>query len=250
MAASNVSAKAAQWVGRGEAVDSPWRSVYRVGAWAALTVVICTFIQAAVYILWPPPSFDPSAGAVTDWFALLHKNWLIGLLDLDLLMLIDYPGCLLVFLALYGALRRVSNSWAAIAAALGFTGIAAYFAVNPAFTMLALSHQYGLAATELERTMLVAAGQATLGLFVGSGFNASYILVSVAGLIMSVLMLRSSAFGRRAAWVGIVFYALGLVPATAGTLGLVFSLASLPPMVVWLILVARSLFRLAREEGR
>ena len=98
--------------------------------------------------------------------------------------------------------------------------------------------------------MALAAGQAILAIFQGSAFNVSYELIAVSGLILAVAMLQSHTFGRRTAYVGIVFYALSLVPASAGTVGLVFSLASLVPMVVWLILVARRLWQLAQGEGR
>jgi hypothetical protein len=229
---------------------SPWGGLYRVGAAAAIALVVCTFAQAAVYILWPPPSFLPSATAVVDWFALLRSNWLIGLLNLDLVMLFDYPANLLVFLALCVALRQTNRSLVTVAAALGLAGILSYFAVNPAFSMLSLSGQYAAATGEAERMATVAAGQAVLAVFAGSGFNASYVLIAIAGLIVALTMLQSGTFGRRTAYVGILFYAMNLVPASAGTLGLVLSLSSLVPMIAWLVLLARRLLQLGREEER
>ena len=44
-------------------------------------------------------------------------------------------------LALYGALREVSESFMAVGVALFFVAIAAYFASNTAFEMLSLSDQ-------------------------------------------------------------------------------------------------------------
>ena len=40
-----------------------------------------------------------------------------------------------------------------------------------------------------------------------------------------------------------------LVPPTAGTVGVYLSLASLLPTAVWLVLVARCLYVVSREEG-
>ncbi len=231
-----------------EGAGSRWRTLYRTGAAAGFALVACTAFQAAVFIAWPPPSFQPTASAVQDWFAMLQANWLIGLLNLDLMMLVDYPLNLLFFLALYVALRRSHPSLTTIAAALGLMGLVSYFAANPAFSMLSLSQEYAAAATDADRAMIVAAGQAVLANFEGSAFNTSYVLIAVAGLVMSAAMLKSRIFGKGTAWVGLAFYAMNVVPASAGTLGLVLSLASLVPMVVFLVLVARRLLQLDGEE--
>lgn len=231
-------------------VASSWATLYRIGAVSAIALVTCTFIQAAVFMLWPPPSFLPSAKAVVDWFTMLQQNALVGLLNLDLIMLFDYPASLLVFAALCVALRRANRSLVLVAAALAVTGVVSYFAANPAFAMLALSNEYAAAAGEAERMAAVAAGQAILAVFAGSGFMTSYVLIAVSGLILALTMLQDDTFGRRTAVVGIVFYAMNLVPATAGTLGFVLSMASLLPMIAWLVLVARRLLQLAKQEAR
>ncbi len=242
-----------QVAGRDSAVKaarSSWSGLYRIGAISALALVACTFFQAAVFILWPPPSFLPGASAVTDWFTLLQNNWLVGLLNLDLVMLVDYVASLLLFLALCVALREANRSLVIVAGALTLTGVVSYFAANPAFAMLSLAGQHAAATGEAERMTTVAAGQAVMATFAGSGFNTSYVLIAVAGLVLTVAMLRSNAFDRRTAYVGMVFYAMNLVPASAGVLGFVLSMASLVPMIVWLVLVARRLLWLARQEGR
>lgn len=227
-----------------------WAGLYRIGALSAAALIVCTFFQAAVFMLWPPPSFLPSAQAAVDWFALLQSHWLVGLLNLDLVMLFDYPASLLLFLALCIALRRANQSLVTVAAALTLAAVASYFAANPAFAMLALSGQYASAPGEAERMAAVAAGQAVLATFAGSGFNASYVLVAVAGLVLAATMLHGTTFGRFTAWTGIVFYGMNLVPANAGSLGLVLSMTSLLPMIAWLLLVARRLWQLARLESR
>ena len=124
------------------------------------------------------------------------------LVNLDLVMLFDYPASLLVFVALCvalstGTLRRGSRSLLVVAAALAVTGIVSYFAANPAFAMLALSNEYAApAAGEAERMATVAVGQAILAAFSGSGFMTSYILIAVSGLILAITMLQSDTFGR------------------------------------------------------
>jgi hypothetical protein len=96
-----------------ETADSAWNSLYRVGGVAALIMAVCIPIQFALFLIWPPP------GTVIGWFTLFKGNALLGLLDMDLLLVLDQVLLGLILLALYVALRRVSQSFMAIALILG-----------------------------------------------------------------------------------------------------------------------------------
>jgi len=220
---------------------SEWGSLFRVGGWAALAVLALVPIQMVVFFVWPPPT------SVIGWFDLLQTNALIGLLDMDLLMIVDYGLLALFFLGLYVALRRTSPSFAAIALMAELLAVAAYFASTTPFEMLTLSGQYAAAVSDAERLAAVAAGQATYAVWQGTAFDVSYILSAAAALIASVLMLRSSVFGRATAYAGILMGVAGLVPPTVGGVGLVMSLVSLIPMWIWLFLAGRKLLQLARS---
>jgi hypothetical protein len=111
--------------------------------------------------------------------------------------------------------------------------------------MLTLSNQYAAATTDAQRSLLEASGQAMLAIYQGTAFDVSYVLLSVAPLIISVVMLRSSAFGKVTAYVGILANAIGLglfVPA----IGVFLSLISIVGLLIWYILIARRLFTLAQ----
>lgn len=220
--------------------DSAWKPLYRVGGTVALTIVGIMVIQIIVFIAWPPPS------TVIDYFTLFHKNALLGLLSLDLLYIVNNALLVLIYLALYAALRRASPSFMAIALALGLVGIAAYFASNTAFEMLSLSNQYAAATTDAQRSQLLAAGQAMLAIYQGTAFNVYYVLNAVATLIIAVVMLRSTLFSKVTASVGLVTGVLMVIPSTVGTIGLYFALMSLVPFAIWCILIARRLFQLAQ----
>jgi hypothetical protein len=75
-----------------------------------------------------------------------------------------------------------------------------------------------------------------------------YLLGGIGVLITAAVMLRSRIFGKFIAYTGLVMGALMLVPASAGTVGLLLSLFSLAPTVIWLILIARRLFQLAASQ--
>ncbi len=77
-----------------------------------------------------------------------------------------------------------------------------------------------------------------------------YVLGGAALLIISTVMLRSTIFSKVTAYVGLVLSVTMLVPPTVGTIGLVFSLGSLVPLEIWLILIARRLFRLGQGVSK
>jgi hypothetical protein len=224
--------------------NSPWRTLYRLGGAAAIVVVAFVPVGAAVYFIWPPPA------SVLGYFTAFHDNPLVGLLNQDLLLLVDQVLMIVVALALYIALRRTSQSWMAVAFVMAVAGAVLFIASNTAFNMLGLSAQYATATTEEQRSALLAAGQATLAGYQGTAFVMGYLLTGAADLVIAVVMLRSPIFGKLAAWIGIVYGIAALVPPinATGTVGLVFSFVSLLPMVAWLVLIARGLFRVSKSE--
>jgi hypothetical protein len=217
---------------------SDWKSLYMVGGSAALMMAVFIPIQIIVFVAYPPPA------TVIGWFTLFQHNRLLGLLDMDLLLIVDQVLMSVILLALYVVLRRASQSFMAIALIAGLMGIAAYFASSTAFNMLSLSDQYAAATTDAQRSLLLAAGQVTLTTYQGTAFDVGYVLEGVALLIVAVVILRSPTFSKATAVVGIVLGVMSLVPPTAGTIGLFLALGSLVPLEIWLIMVARRLFQL------
>jgi hypothetical protein len=169
-----------------------------------------------------------------------------------------YAMFILVFLALYMALKRV-NQWSmAVALSLALLGVAIFYATNNPFSMLTLSNKYAIATTEMERVTLVAAGEAVLASTnqraVG-GFNIGLFLVSIAGLIVSVVMLRSTAFSRATAYIGILAFGLSLadyirqVITSSVAIALLVILPGALLLVIWFSLIGRRLLQLGRLRG-
>jgi len=159
----------------------------------------------------------------------------------------------MIFLALYIVLRKANEGCIAIAMTLALLGIGIFLATNNPFSMLSLSDQYAAARTDAQRSMFLAAGQALLAntnqRAVG-GFNMGLFLVSVAGLIVSLVMFRSNSFSRSTAYVGILANVLSLadylrealVPPVAVTLLVI--LANALFLGIWFVLVGRRLYQL------
>jgi hypothetical protein len=187
---------------------------------------------------------------------LFQEDIFLGLILFDFVDLVNYALLGLIFLALYGALRRTNKSAMTIATTFSFVGIAVYFASNQAFAMLSLSHQYTSATTEAQRAVVLAAGQALLAInnpgsiYQGTGIYLSLLLVVPAGLVISLVMLQSSVFNKWTAYVGIlangillfhfIFITFTLTPA----LYAIPTVISAPFRVLWYVLIAIRLFRL------
>jgi hypothetical protein len=216
------------------------RPLVRTAAVAAIIVVVMIPLQAAVFLLSPPPT------TVAGYFALFQANPLLGLLDLDLLLTVDYLVMIPFYLALFVLLRGREASLALLALTLGMFSLALFFFSREAtFSMWQLSDQY-VVANESDRAALLASGQMLLTLYNGGTFGLSYLLGAASTLLFSVAMLRSGRFGRTTAVVGLVTGVTMLVPPNTGPVGLVVAMLSLVPTMVWLVLIARRLIAAAR----
>jgi hypothetical protein len=226
-----------------ERAHATWRSLYLLAGVAAVAVVVSLPLALVVFVAWPPPT------TITDWFMFLQSNKLAAVLDLDLVLLIDQILFVPIMLALYVTLRRVNEPLMLLGTVGGLIGAVLLVVSREATLALPmLSDQYAAATTDAERSILLAAGQTLLTTFNGTAFSVGYALIGLSGLLITGVMLRSSAFGKATAYSGIAMYALGVVPPTIGLLGVVLSLVSLAPLVPFQILLARRFFQLAARD--
>jgi hypothetical protein len=128
-----------------------------------------------------------------------------------------------------------------------------FLATPSAFSWLALSDIYSAATTAAQKEQLLSAGEAILAsdMWHGSGAVIGGVLMLVAAVVLCVLMLRSEAFGRATAYVGIVSHGLDLVrifvSIFAPLAGVWIMAVAGPLYLVWFPLLARDLFRFARR---
>jgi len=191
-----------------------------------------------------------------DWFAFLHVHPILGFTFLNGFDMVNFVLAGVVFLVLYAVLKRTDQVFMILAVAFMLVAIVVYIKSNPALPMLRLSGRYAAATTDAQRAALVSAGEALLASKnVGStGQNVAFVFFHVAGLILSLVMLRSAIFSKRTAWLGILFNGFGLgfpiamalapgsviIPGTAWIIAVIF-------WVFWYIGIARTLRRLGRS---
>jgi hypothetical protein len=238
-----------------EKVHPNWKSIYRVGAVAALSAVLVGLIESGLMFL---PGGNAPQMIVLDWFELLQENPFMGLRNLGLLNILLNTLGILTYFALYAAQRDSDyQPYAALAAIISFLGVGIFLANNRAFPMLALSAQYAAAATGAQRAMLEAAGQAMLSVGASHtpGTFLGFILSEVAGITISVVMLRSKIFSRANAYAGILGFSILLLieyfstfTGLSDVMKILFMAGGLLSMV-WYILIASRLFQLGRSAS-
>lgn len=218
-----------------QARDGHWRSLYRIGAVAAVISIMVIPLTIVTFFLWPlwPDNI----------LAVIQEDWFSGLMGLDFGYLLSNVPAIPFFLVLYVTLKEADEGWALIALTMGMLGLVCLVPARPIPEMFVLSDRYAAAATEAERAAFLAAGESMLAHFHGMAYHAHYLLGSASLLISSFLMLRSDTFSRATAYVGIVtnIVVFGLyVPAV----GVWISMLSVVGYLIWYILIARKLIRL------
>ncbi len=217
--------------------------LYRLAAIAALVILIIIIVQFITFIVAPPPY----EGTAADWFRLFQSNPLAGLIDFELFMVIYTVLSLIIAVALFVTLRPSTPSFMTLYLVITLLGVAMFVASRPALEMLRMSRLYAGAATESERIIYLTAGENMIATFNGTAFQVSYLLGSIGGLILSLVMLRTPIFSKATAYVRIAssLCDLGLyVPMV----GMYISIFSVFFLFAWHILIAIRLFRLAKAE--
>ncbi|HET7037945.1 MAG TPA: hypothetical protein VFI42_19890, partial [Thermomicrobiaceae bacterium] len=184
-----------------------WRQLYRAGG-------ISAFLATAAYIVallldFTVPAAPESGGAAVLEYIAAHRT--VYILE-QILWLAPSVLLMVVFLALWLALKEVNRSYAAIGGVLGIASWAVTLAYpatgGGAPALVSLSDRYLAAATAAERASFAAAAEGFIALntvptMVG-------VLETIAILILSLVMLRG-AVGRRVAYLGVVTGAAGIV---------------------------------------
>jgi hypothetical protein len=239
-----------------EAAESSWNSLYRAGGITALLAVVVALAEIGITFLPGGGRTPIDALSVADWFSLYQESWFMGLRNLGLMNMIGIALMIPTFLALCAAHRRVNPAYAALALVVNFVGITVYLANNTAFAMLTLSQQYAAATTDVQRSLLLAAGESLLaqGQSHTAGTFLGFFITEIATILIGLVMLRGGVFSKGAAYVGMLAYGLFLIfDICSAFIPAVFEVAMIFAMggglltMAWYILIARELLRLGRN---
>ena len=215
--------------------------LYKIAGLAAFIIVLIIPIQIVIFSLFPPP--ENSIGFIE----LFRNNWLLGLLSLDLLYYLNNALLAIFYLGLCVSMRKTDFTNMLVALVMGLIGIAIYYASSVGFEMLAISKQYYQTDSIEFQQQLISIGHGLILKYKGTAFDIYYVFNAIALLLIAKTMFSSKDFGKVAATWGVIAGIFMIIPSTAGTIGLVFSLISLIPWIVFSILVGRKLLIMAKQ---
>ncbi|MEW6548526.1 MAG: hypothetical protein AB1407_03610 [Spirochaetota bacterium] len=217
----------------GANLKEKWKGLFLCASISSILMFAFIIVQILVYSIWSPP------GDAEGMYRLMRENWLLGLLSMDFLYIVDCVLLAIIYLGVYMAVRDWGESSMLIATVLGLLGIAAYFASNPVFEMLYLGRTYDPALPQEARSAMLGAGRGFMETYKGTAFNIYYVLNTVYLFLATPVMRKSGLFSRATIISGFAAAVLMVIPSSAGTLGIVFSLASLVPWMFWLFQVSK-----------
>ena len=223
--------------------EPDWKSLFKLAGTAALILLVYSLVTMILMIV-----FGGQPESAREGFAMLQANRLVGLLRLDVLTSLIMPLYYLLFLGFLAALKRTHMALAVVAALIGCAGVTLFLATPSAFSWLPLSEKFA-AASEAQKTLLLAAGESILAsdMWHGTGALMGGLLLQTGTLLASLLMLRSNN-----GWLGVAMHGLDLLHILAGfflpTLGVVLMMITGPLYLAWFPLLARDFFRLGKSS--
>ena len=184
-------------------------------------------MQIIIFSLYPPPN------TVEGFFELYKSNVFLGLLSLDFLYLINNTIMIILYLSLFVALYKENPLTVLIAFILGMVGLVCYYGSNPSFEMLTLSKKF-FEANINEKIIYIAAGETLLAGYSGTSFNVYYVLNTICLLMFSYTLIKSPIFKKSVGYWALASGFFMIIPSSAGMIGLIFSLLSLIPWMVFI----------------
>jgi hypothetical protein len=240
-----------------ENTDKQWKSIYTLGGVTTFIVLMGILLDI---IIGSASGGNLSALPQTaiDRFAQYQSNWLLGLYNLDLLNVLNQIILVPTYFALYAVHRKVRSSYAMLALIIFLVGTTIFVSSNTALPMLELSNKYAASTTESQKTLLAAAGEAMLarGAHGSLGVLIGFVLPNIAGLIMSIVMLKGKVFNKVTSYLGIIGSTLILIYIILVTfapgiknMATTFAAPGGLLLMAWMFMFAFKLFQLGRLEN-
>ena len=204
-----------------------YRPLFKLTNFLIIIMLLIIPLQIIIFSLYPPPN------TVEGFFELYKSNVFLGLLSLDFLYLINNTIMIILYLSLFVALYKDSPLTVLIAFILGIVGLVCYYGSNPSFEILNLSRKF-FDANINEQIIYIAAGETLLAGYSGTSFNVYYVLNTICLLMFSYTLIKSPIFKKSVGYWALASGFFMIIPSSAGMIGLIFSLLSLIPWIVFI----------------
>ncbi len=236
--------------------ESQWNSIYIFGGLAAILSLIAVVADIVIGSSTGSNLSELPQTAVDRYMQFQQNIWL-GLYNLDLLNTVNQLISIPVYFALYAAHRETNKPHALFGLIIFLLGTTIFIANNTALPMMELSRKYAIA-DESQKAMFAAAGEAMLarGEHGSLGAFFSFLLPTLAALIMSLVMLQGNIFSKMNSYIGILgnilmsiyIVLVTFVPAVKG-MAMAFAMPGGLLLVVWMIMLTSRLFRLGASNA-
>ncbi|HYM97133.1 MAG TPA: DUF4386 family protein [Candidatus Sulfotelmatobacter sp.] len=221
--------------------DPSWRGLYLAGGISAVLFVVLN-VAAIVILAIIPPAPSSGGAATLQWIASNRTAYTLELI----LFVAPSVLAMVVFLALYVALKHLSRSLAAIAALVAVASEVIAAAANSSpqslnAALILLSDQYAAATNDAQRLAFATAAESLIA--TTNAVNLAGVMLEVGILITSLVMLKG-VFPKWVAYLGIATGVVGILSeALRPVIGLGYIVFFVLEMI-WLIAVAWRLYRL------
>ena len=239
------------------AMADGWRSLQALGGIAAILAgLVFRRWWSSELALMESLGIVHAAGAPfpttpPEWFALIHLHPLRALVELNFFDLVNFVLVALMYLGLFSRLRQARTASTVLAMGLTLLGAALYLSSSQAANLFALGAQFSASTDDAQKQLLLAAGQSALvtgnPVGFGTGVFWSYMSLYLAGLLLSLGMLRDPSFARWTGVLGAVASSIGLgyffTCAFGPTLSILPAVLSAPCNLVWYVATGIALLR-------
>ncbi|HEY3310420.1 MAG TPA: hypothetical protein VGK00_02160 [Anaerolineales bacterium] len=227
---------------------SATRVLYWLGGLVSIILILYSLmtIMVMVFIGGPPLT-------IKETYSMLAENKFYGLLRLDIMTVFVMPLYYLLFYSIYKALKNTGGEIIPIATILVFAGLTLFLATPSVFSYVYLSDKYAQAATEIQRSQFLAAGEAILAsdMWHGTGALVGGILLQTGAFLVSIAMLKQKMFSRLTAYTGIITHGLDLAHILLGfflpAVGVMMMAVAGVLYLLWFPLVGIDLFKLGNS---
>jgi hypothetical protein len=229
---------------RVETVTPTWRLLYFVAGIGSIVFVLLLISALVVDFIAPPPV---DGGVETLEFIAANK---VPYVLEQVLWILPNVLAVLVFVALFIALRSVNKSLALIGALLGAVSWAMFLAIpvtsRGSLTLVYLSDQY-MAAAASERDRFAIAAEAIVA---ENNTPVIVAVLSAAGILLISLVMTRGVVPRAVGWLGVATGALGMLSEALRYAAPFFYWGYGILLWVWFIAVGISLILLGRRTPR
>jgi hypothetical protein len=229
---------------RVETVTQTWRLLYFVAGIGSIVFVLLLISALVVDFIAPPPV---DGGVETLEFIAANK---VPYVLEQVLWILPNVLAVLVFVALFIALRSVNKSLALIGALLGAVSWAMFLAIpvtsRGSLTLVYLSDQY-MAAAASGRDRFAIAAEAIVA---ENNTPAIVAVLSAAGILLISFVMTRGVVPRAVGWLGVATGALGMLSEALRYAAPFFYWGYGILLWVWFIAVGISLILLGRRTPR